>query len=425
MSQDNQKLPPPTSKDMEEGYAKIAKLLEEERKNEELRQAATQKESALKRFFAFGKKKKDPSVAISKPTQFKRINHVEVNANSPSGLQGLPEDWEKALDSAKFSKEEVMKNKDAVIDVLSFHFTGGIPPQKEDLDKTLDKASEIRTEDPSTIFQGINKRLGEGAYGAVYRATDKRTGEQVAIKICKASSMKSLKNELALQRTSKHPNIVEIYDSYQWKEQLWISMELMDYGTLTELLSPIIEWEEKYIAYVCKCILNALVFLHSNHRLHRDIKSDNILLNSKGEVKLTDFGFAVGLTQEETKRKSVVGTPFWMAPELIRGLDYDNKVDIWSLGITAIEMADGEPPYYHEAPLRALLLITTKGINLQRYEGKWSAIFIDFLAKALQPDPSNRATSSDLLNHDFVKQACESDDFTRFMNAVKQYKRQL
>lgn len=129
-------------------------------------------------------------------------------------------------------------------------------------------------------------------------------------------------------------------------------MELMDAGCLTEILGPEINFPETHIAYVCKNILNALSYLHHNNRLHRDIKSDNVLLNSQGEIKLADFGFAVGLTQEENRRKSVVGTPFWMAPELIRGSAYDGSVDIWSLGITALEMADGEPPYYREPPLR-------------------------------------------------------------------------
>ena len=129
-------------------------------------------------------------------------------------------------------------------------------------------------------------------------------------------------------------------------------MELMDQGCLTAILGPGIDIPEQYIAYVCKNVLSALSYLHRNNRLHRDIKSDNVLLYSKGEIKLADFGFAVGLTQEEDKRKSVVGTPFWMAPELIRGSAYDGKVDIWSLGITALEMADGEPPYYREPPLR-------------------------------------------------------------------------
>lgn len=110
--------------------------------------------------------------------------------------------------------------------------------------------------------------------------------------------------------------------------------------------------------YVCKQMLMGLAYLHRQHRLHRDIKSDNILVDFSGAVKIADFGFAVGLTEEQDKRRSVVGTPYWMAPELIRGLEYDAKVDVWSMAITAIEMAEGEPPYLHEPPLRVSHLLS-------------------------------------------------------------------
>jgi len=129
-------------------------------------------------------------------------------------------------------------------------------------------------------------------------------------------------------------------------------MEFVHGGTLTEVLGPTIDFPEAHIAFVCKQMLMGLAYLHRQHRLHRDIKSDNILVGFNGAVKLADFGFAVGLTEEQDKRRSVVGTPYWMAPELIRGLEYDAKVDVWSLGITAIEMAEGEPPHLHEPPLR-------------------------------------------------------------------------
>merc|ERR1712070_845056 len=121
-------------------------------------------------------------------------------------------------------------------------------------------------------------------------------------------------------------------------------MEFMDGGALTEMVGKQKKWEEPMIAYVLQKMLMALAFLHRSHRLHRDIKSDNVLVDFNGDVKLADFGFAIGLTQEQDKRRSVVGTPYWMAPELIRGLPYDDKVDVWSTGITAIEMCEGEPP---------------------------------------------------------------------------------
>lgn len=154
--------------------------------------------------------------------------------------------------------------------------------------------------------------------------------------------------------------------------------------------------------YVCKCVLKGLAYMHRSHRLHRDIKSDNIMVDFNGAVKIADFGFAIGLTEEEDKRRSVVGTPYWMAPELIRGLEYDSRVDVWSLGITALEMADGEPPWLHEPPLRALLLITTEGMPGVKHPSRWSSAFKHFLQCCMHVQAAKRATAEQLLMVRFV-----------------------
>ena len=158
-----------------------------------------------------------------------------------------------------------------------------------------------------------------------------------------------------------------------------------------------------------------LAFLHRQHRLHRDIKSDNILVDTNGSVKLADFGFAVSLTEEQAWRKSVVGTPYWMAPELIRGLEYDAKVDVWSLGITALEMAEGEPPLIHEPPLRALLLITIQGSPHLARPKKWSKNFRHFLERCFDITPELRASSEQLLMHPFIRSASSPADFAAFV----------
>lgn len=144
--------------------------------------------------------------------------------------------------------------------------------------------------------------------------------------------------------------------------------------------------------------------------IHRDIKSDNILIGSRGEVKIADFGYAAQLTQQKTKRNTIVGTPYWMAPELIRGQNYDTKVDIWSLGIMIMEMAEGEPPYMEFPPLRALFLITTKGIPDLKDPGKWSSPFRQFVALCLEKDPEKRPDADELL-----KVKCPIPRFARFM----------
>jgi serine/threonine protein kinase len=173
---------------------------------------------------------------------------------------------------------------------------------------------------------------------------------------------------------------------------------------------------ERHMAYVCKGMLMGLAFLHRQYRLHRDIKSDNVLVNFDGEVKLADFGFAINLTSEESKRTSVVGTPYWMAPELIKGHKYDSKVDIWSLGITLIEMAEGEPPLLKEPPLRALLMIT---INppARLKSSLWSPAIVHFLSRCLEPVPDKRSTAEQLLMHPFIKSACSTEEFAAFVGS--------
>jgi serine/threonine protein kinase len=195
-------------------------------------------------------------------------------------------------------------------------------------------------------------------------------------------------------------------------------MECMDGGPLTEILGPSVDFPEPHMAYVCKQALMGLAFMHRNHRLHRDIKSDNILVDLDGHVKIADFGFAIGLTAEEDKRRSVVGTPYWMAPELIRGLSYGDKVDVWSMGITAIEMAEGEPPHIHEPPLRALLLITTQGTVSLKKPDKWSAKFRHFIARCLDQNVEKRASAEQLLLHPFLKMASTREEFARFAREV-------
>ncbi|KAK8796018.1 hypothetical protein WA171_003982 [Blastocystis sp. BT1] len=369
-------------------------------------------------WFTFGRKpKKWVPVEVSKPKNFQSMNHVEIDPNSELGLKGLPEQWKVLLKSSNISKDMAMKNKEALVDCFAYmedHSKPAPLPKVEDFIQELDQAAFLRREDPMKVYVNINKRLGEGASGKVYKGTDSITGELIALKVAPASDLKHLRNEFALQRMCHHENIVALRDCFLWNDNLWIAMELMDAGCLTEILGPDINFPESHIAYVCKCILQALDYLHRNNKLHRDIKSDNVLLSSKGTIKLADFGFAVGLTQEEDRRKSVVGTPFWMAPELIRGIAYDGSVDIWSLGITALEMADGEPPYYHEPPLRALLMIHTSPSPTVRNPSKWSIEFIDFLKNCLELDPKKRGTASEMLMHPFIRKACTPEVFAQF-----------
>jgi serine/threonine protein kinase len=302
--------------------------------------------------------------------------------------------------------------------VLSFHLAGGPKPKamptQSAADQQISSAANVLQEDYRTKYTGM-KKLGEGASGTVYSAISNVTKKKVALKIAAISELKHLLNEMGLQALSRHPNIVQYNEAYAYGTEVCIAMELVDGGCLTDLLMDQAPFPERMIAYVCREAFQGLNYLHKDFRLHRDIKSDNILVSRTGQVKIADFGFAVNLTSEQDKRKSVVGTPYWMAPELIRGQAYNEKVDVWSMGITAIEMADLEPPYLNEAPLRALLLITTNGSPTLKMRDNWSPAFNNFLARTVDVSADSRASCEELLQHEFIRTAASDEEFAAFV----------
>ncbi|CAL1572265.1 unnamed protein product [Knipowitschia caucasica] len=250
-------------------------------------------------------------------------------------------------------------------------------------------------------------KIGEGSTGIVCIATVKTTGKLVAVKkmdLRKQQRRELLFNEVVIMRDYHHDNVVEMYNSYLVGDELWVVMEFLEGGALTDIVTHT-RMNEEQISTVCVSVLKALSVLHTQGVIHRDIKSDSILLTHDGRVKLSDFGFCAQVSKEVQRRKSLVGTPYWMAPELISRLPYGPEVDIWSLGVMVIEMVDGEPPYFNEPPLKAMKMIRDNLPPKLKNLHKVSPLLKGFLDRMLVRDPAQRATASELLKHPFLSKA--------------------
>ncbi|NXY52510.1 STK10 kinase, partial [Callaeas wilsoni] len=264
--------------------------------------------------------------------------------------------------------------------------------------------------DPGEVWEVVGE-LGDGAFGKVYKAKNKETGALAAAKVIETKSEDELEDymvEIEILATCDHPHIVKLLGAFYWDGKLWIMIEFCPGGavdaTMLELDRGL---TEPQIQVICRQMLEALHYLHSKMIIHRDLKAGNVLLTQDGDIKLADFGVSAKNTKTLQKRDSFIGTPYWMAPEVVmcetmKDTPYDYKADIWSLGITLIEMAQIEPPHHELNPMRVLLKIAKSDPPTLSCPSKWSLEFRDFLKKALDKNPETRPSAAQLLEHPFV-----------------------
>ncbi|KAG8844341.1 putative protein serine/threonine kinase [Tulasnella sp. 330] len=277
--------------------------------------------------------------------------------------------------------------------------------------------ADMHHSDPEEFYVKQD-RIGKGSFGEVYKGYEKVSKKVVAIKIIDLESaedeIEDIQQEIQILSQLDSPHVTKYHGSFLKGSNLWIVMEYCAGGSCSDLMKAGV-FREEYIAIIIKELLKGLEYLHQEGKLHRDIKAANILLGGDGSVKLADFGVSGQLSGTlSAKKNTFVGTPYWMSPEVIKQSGYDHKADIWSLGITAIELAKGEPPYAELHPMKVLFLIPKNPPPV--LDGtEFSKLFKDFIATCLRRDPRDRPSARELLRHKWIQKAKRTNYLTELL----------
>ncbi|XP_014215430.1 neither inactivation nor afterpotential protein C isoform X2 [Copidosoma floridanum] len=280
--------------------------------------------------------------------------------------------------------------------------------------------------DPGKRFT-LRDRIGSGVCADVYEAVDEEAGKKVAIKIQKLTPETQpliVEEYRVLRDFSTHPNLPEFYGVYRKSsgkkteyDQIWFILELCEGGPIIDLVRGLTNsakrMREEHIAYILRETIKAVMHLHENNVLHRDIRASNIMLTKEGEIKLVDFGLCRMIKGEMGRRFTCIGSPNWMAPEVVTskepGPGYGTRCDTWAIGITAIELGDGDPPFGDMHPTRALFQIVRNPPPTLYRPSNWSQNFCDFIAECLEKNPDNRPFVAEIVEHPFLSELPEND----------------
>jgi hypothetical protein len=354
----------------------------------------------------------------------RNVEHkVHINATEEAGVAKnfgaglLGPEMLKWIKSQGITAEEMVGNEAVYLSCAKIAMSQDERVGPQSNLRALQGAKAIKIEDfltagePSRLYPNMTL-VDSGSQGEVFRANRAADGLLVAVKKVviknERQELPGLVNEIALLASADHSNIVKLFACHRSGKEFHLVMEYMAGGKLTDLLDEDggIVFEEKEIATIMREVLIGLQYLHRGGCMHRDIKSDNVLLNRDGCVKLGDFGFATSLANPSSKRKTMVGTPYWMAPEVARGDPYDMKADVWSCGILLIELCDGLPPHMGINPMRALVKISTQPPpKICGKRRSLSATCHDFCTTLLVKNPSARPTAEEALRHPFVAES--------------------